>query len=345
MVRQGQDLCVACSSLDPVSAAQSNGSSKLWGSGSRYVDGYEPESEYGSQRRSNKAMIDELSLRLSEPRDPQGALSSGDSIIADTVRKSRIRPHDRDRIDELAMPCKKGSSSASWRCPPPDPLAPPPGTGPDFTSTLSKNTPRFMKKIPEVTAKHMDNQRLDDLLSRLACPRERPPVGGNMATGEKIVMESQVAHKSKTEGNVCVRSLIARLSNPRVADPSVAPPSGEGVLLDTLARTPKRPPNHDHLSRLSRPNRRGGSALAWRCEQPEALKDKDDRTVTPLSMRTTSPPHLRGIEDDHERPTTSGSMSLKQGQTSPKGSRLSDKNTPRGQPGGAVPKIRVGDGS
>merc|ERR1719265_1316479 len=110
-------------------------------------------------------------------------------------------------------------------------------------------------------------------------------------------MESQVALQSKTQ-NVCMRSLTARLSNPRTTDPSVAPPSGEGVFLDALARHPKRPPNLEHLTRLARPNRRGGTALAWRCPAPtddragdQALMD--DHTGTPQSMRTTSPPGLQ----------------------------------------------------
>lgn len=341
MVRQGQgqaqDLGMDYSKLDDPSmsdpsAGQSKGISRETAQpGSRYVDGYEPESEFAVSRRSQQGMINELSIRLSEPRDHSGhALSSGESMMVETLRKGRGRPPDRDRLEELAIPCNRASTCAAWRCPPPDPLAPPPGTGPDFTSPISRNNPQAMAKRPQVMNKHLNSARLDDLLSRLANPRQRPTMGGNMATGERIVMESQTALKSKTGGRVDNRDLIARLSTPRVIDWTVAPPSGEAVMFDSLKRTPRRAPNTDHLARLARPNRRGGSALNWRVGLPgsDEAGYPDDRTGTPVSMRTTSPPPpeqdpptaperssmklVVGTEDYDSRPTTSSSsMGLK----------------------------------
>lgn len=312
MVRQqGQDLCTACSNLDdPLSTAQSKGSSRGASrstpqASSRYVEGYEPEAEYGMTRRSHKGMIDELSMRLSEPREHSGQLSSGESIMADTIRKSRTRAHDRDRIDDLAAPNRQASTCASWRCPPPDPLGPPPGEQ-DF---FPKKTSKLVIKAPPLST-----HRLDDLLSRLAAPRQRPPVGGNIATGEKIILEAQGALKSKAP-EVCMKSLTARLSNPRVPDPSVPPPSGEAVTLEHHARIPRRAPNLDYLKTLARPNRRGGSAHAWRAmitsseaEGGDKQALGDDRTATPLSMRTTSPPHLN---EQQESETSVGGSNMK----------------------------------
>merc|ERR1719387_1123303 len=156
-------------------------------------------------RRSHRGMIDELSMRLSEPREHSGVsgqLSSGESIMVDTIRKGRTRPHDRDRVDDLAAPNRQASTCKSWRCPPPDPLGPPPGDA-DF--------PFIKKSGLVIKAAPLNSHRLDDLLSRLAAPRERPPVGGNIATGEKIILEAQVAVKSKAK-EVCLKSLAARLS-------------------------------------------------------------------------------------------------------------------------------------
>eukprot|EP00746_Dinoflagellata_sp_MGD_P010696 gnl/MRDRNA2_/MRDRNA2_122196_c0_seq1.p1 gnl/MRDRNA2_/MRDRNA2_122196_c0~~gnl/MRDRNA2_/MRDRNA2_122196_c0_seq1.p1 ORF type:complete len:246 (+),score=45.57 gnl/MRDRNA2_/MRDRNA2_122196_c0_seq1:73-810(+) len=223
---------------------------------SRYVDGYEPESEHGVGKRSQRAMIEEISMRLSEPRKHTTALCSGDSIMIDTIRKSRIRPHDRDRINQLASPCKKASTCASWGCPPPDPLAPLPGSA-DFMSSLPQKVNKLAVKTDRIGA-----QRLDNLLSRLAAPRQKPPLGGEMATGEKIIEESQVALKSKAT-SVCLRTLSARLSAPRVPNLFGHQSTVEALMAETHKSKQKRAPNFNYLDRLARPNRRGGSALAW----------------------------------------------------------------------------------
>lgn len=350
MVRQdAANLCMDCSDDLMRSKGSSRGVSRSTAqAGSRYVEGYEPESEYGVAKRSQRGMIEELSLRLSEPRQQTGALSSGESMMVDTMRKSRSRPHDRDRVDELAIPCRQASTCASWRCPPPDPLAPPPGSA-EFTSTLPEKANRLVIKPPGIGA-----QRLDDLLSRLAAPRQRPPVGGNIATGEKIVMESQVALKSKTT-DVCMRTLTARLSNPRVPDPSVPPPSGESAMLDVHNRKPKRAANLGYLSRLARPNKRGGSAHAWRAMTAPAGTEgsgeqalRDDRTATPLSMRTTSPPQLHDPQDSEHRGSR-GSLKLKgvedinesSGSLKLSGSGRSAKE--KSSPKGPAPQIFVGN--
>lgn len=207
------------------------------------------------------------------------------------------------------MPCGRASTCHAWRCPPPDPLAPRPGTGPDFTSPVSRNEPQAMIKRPQIMNKHLDARRLDDLLSRLAAPRQRPPVGESLATGERIVMESKDALQAKTGGRVDNRDLITRLSTPRVIDLSMPPPSGEAVMIDCLKRTPRRAPNIDHLARLARPSRRGGSAFNWGVGLAGSDDVQDDRTGTPISMRTTLPPHLDGDQQDPQA-TDRSSMKL-----------------------------------
>jgi len=167
-----------------------------------------------------------------------------------------------------------------------------------------------MIKRPQIMNKHLDARRLDDLLSRLAAPRQRPPVGESLATGERIVMESKDALQAKTGGRVDNRDLITRLSTPRVIDLSMPPPSGEAVMIDCLKRTPRRAPNIDHLARLARPSRRGGSAFNWGVGLAGSDDVQDDRTGTPISMRTTSPPHLDGDQQDPQAASDRSSMKL-----------------------------------
>jgi len=233
--------------------------------GSRYVESYEPTQEYGGAKRSQRDMIEELSMRLSAPREYNGGLSSGDSIMVETMRKSRSRPHDQDRLDELAAPSKKGSTCRAWGCPPPDPLAPPAGSV-DFALTWM---PKRASKLA-VKGRGMGAAQLDHLLSRLAAPRQSPPMGGTLSTGEQIVINSQAGLNSKVK-DVCLRTLTARLCNPReLPDSSANPPSGEGVMLEALNRRPKRAVNFEHLNRIARSNKRGASARSWGAMLPSS---------------------------------------------------------------------------
>lgn len=227
-----------------------NASRSMPQAGSRYIDGYEPESESAVARPRRARMIEELSLRLSQPRAPTNDMSSGESIMVETMRKSRTRPHDSEWIENLSTPSRTGSTAASWGCHTiPDPLAPPPGSV-DFTSSF---------KFTIKPAKHK-GQKLNEVISRLASPKQT--MGGETPIGEKIVTESQLALKAKT-ANVCTQSLIARLSTPRLKDMSAGPAAGESLFLDAMARRPKRAVNWDHLASISGPNRRGGSAHNW----------------------------------------------------------------------------------
>lgn len=188
-------------------------------------------------------------------------ISYGERLILETCMRSRSRPYDRQRQEELAQPRNRGGTAASWGVRDGGSGDRTQSGGPAATASSSyrgTSQDQSFAYVARARQEALNTEQVDDLVNRLSQPKRakqsaRPP-------GEQIILRSQ--EKTKSKGDIDISSIVSRLATPRAVR-ALSPTPGERVLMMWNRSDGLRRPDLQRINELAKATRRGGCAKSW----------------------------------------------------------------------------------
>lgn len=184
----------------------------------------------GSSEEPGQICQDDASYEEADEPFAEWQLSYGERLVLDTFLRSRSRPYDRSRQEELARPRKRlGEASAE-----PDPLI-----------------ARYAAKPAAERCRIVESA-----VSRLSTPRRRD-ASAPRNEGERIVAQQDSKRKQMYIRDM--DDIVRRLNCPEKSSKNHEPPPGERIVLLHKARMASRSVNMQRIAEMALPSKHASS--------------------------------------------------------------------------------------